>query len=129
MNRDSTDNRDTSVQNLRDEQYSHANNQQVENSRLNQINTVVNVIDKGTKTSMTPTPLYILFFLFQSLLYTYVFIREYSYWSRNPVATATSAFAVFTSIVMIVGVLTVCFTSSRSTSKYIFVFFIYKSFF
>jgi hypothetical protein len=30
---------------------------------------------------------------------------------------------VFTSIVMIVGVLTVCFTSSRSTSKYIFVFF------
>jgi hypothetical protein len=70
MNRDSTDNRDTPVQNLRDEQYSHANNQQVENSRLNQINTVVNVIDKGTKTSMTPTPLYILFFLFQSLLYT-----------------------------------------------------------
>jgi hypothetical protein len=63
MNRDSTDNNDISVQNLSDEQYPHASNQQVNNSRENQINSggVNDIIVKKKHTPMTPTPLYIFF--------------------------------------------------------------------
>ncbi|CAF3755537.1 unnamed protein product [Rotaria sp. Silwood1] len=42
---------------------------------------------------------------------------EYSCWSRHRTATAVSAFAIFTSIVMIIGVLIVCFTSPKRTSE------------
>jgi hypothetical protein len=44
-----------------------------------------------------------------------VFIREYSCWSRHRNATAVGEFVVFTSIVVVVGILTVCFTSPKPT--------------
>jgi hypothetical protein len=46
-----------------------------------------------------------------------VFIREYSCWLTHPIATAVGAFVVFTNIAMLIGVLTVCFTSAKPTSK------------
>ncbi len=61
-------NGDISVENLTDEQNSHVNNQEVENSRQNQSNSeqIASIINIKLKTPMNPTPLYIFFLSSQS---------------------------------------------------------------
>ncbi|CAF3938924.1 unnamed protein product [Rotaria sp. Silwood1] len=87
-------NDNTAIEHSLDKQHFHVNNLQVENSTV-----IMKMNSKLKKTPMVPTPL------------------EYSCWSRHRTATAVSAFAIFTSIVMIIGVLIVCFTSPKRTSE------------
>jgi hypothetical protein len=49
-----------------------------------------------------------------------ILIREYSCWSRHPTVTAVGAFSVFTSLVIVVGVLTVWFTTKETSMFAVF---------
>jgi hypothetical protein len=49
-----------------------------------------------------------------------ILIREYSCWSRHPTARAVCAFSVFTSLAMVVGVLTVWFTTKATSMFFVF---------
>ncbi len=114
---------DISVENVTDEQNPNVNDQEVENSRQNQSNSeqTANIINIKLKTPMNPTPLYIFFFF--CLIHhnmNNILIREYSYWSTHPTETAVCAFSVFTSLVMVVGVLTICFTTKTTSMFFVF---------
>jgi hypothetical protein len=43
------------------------------------------------------------------------FIREYSWQSRHPIATAVITFALFTGAAIVVGILTICFTQPKKS--------------
>ena len=114
---------DISVENVTDERNRNVNDQEVENSRQNQSNSeqTANIIHIKLKTPMNPTPLYIFFFF--CLIHhnmNNILIREYSYWSTHPTETAVCAFSVFTSLVMVVGVLTICFTTKATSMCSVF---------
>ena len=52
-----------------------------------------------------------------------ILIREYSCWSRwsrHRTATRVCAFSVFTCLVMVVGVLTICFTAKKTSMFFVF---------
>jgi len=120
-----------SVGNLLDEQHAHAKNQQVKNSTQNQSNSekIFNITNNKMKTTMPRTFLYIFFFFFLNHhTINTIFTREYSWCSTHQTATAVGAAALFTCIIMIIGILTVCFTSPKDRSMFFF-FLIYKSFF
>ena len=67
---------------------------------------------------MHPTPLYI-FFLFSMIMQICAFVltREYSCWSTYPVATAVGFYLLSILGMTITGVLVVCFTAAKRTSK------------
>ncbi|CAF4123640.1 unnamed protein product [Rotaria sp. Silwood2] len=101
MSEYSMNNDDISVKHLLTEQNPRIDNDQRENSIQNRSNSArfVNVADKIKKPTMIPTPL------------------EYSCWSRYRSATVAGAFSMFTIIAMVIGVLTVYFTSPKLTGK------------
>ncbi len=114
---------DISVENVTDEQNPNVNDQEVENSRQDQSNSeqTANIINIKLKTPMNPTSVYIFFFycLIHHIMNN-VLIRKYSYWSTHPTETAVCAFSVFTSLVMVVGVLTVWFTTKEASMFFVF---------
>ena len=68
MNEISVDNGGMSTEHSLGEQHPHVDDDQHENSIQNQSNAAesANVTEKKKKSPMTPTPLYIIFFSFQS---------------------------------------------------------------
>jgi hypothetical protein len=50
----------------------------------------------------------------------HILIREYSCWSTHPIATAVCVVSVFTSLVMVVGILTVFFTTKETSMFFVF---------
>jgi hypothetical protein len=117
-------NGDISVEPLSDEHNSDVNNQEVKNLTSNQLNSeeTTKVINEVNVSPMNPTPLYIFFFfsLFIHHKMNNILIRKYSCWSTHPIATAVCAFSVFTSIAMVVGVLTVLFTTKETSMFFVF---------
>ncbi|CAF1332755.1 unnamed protein product [Rotaria sp. Silwood1] len=105
MNENFTDDHAILVENSFAAQHRHVGNEQRENSTQNQFNSAEGtMVTNKTKVSpMTPTPL------------------EFSCWSRHRSSIAVGAFAVFTIIAITIGVLTVCFTSSKATGMFFFI--------
>jgi hypothetical protein len=93
-------NGEISVKRLSDEQNADVKNQETKNSAPDQTNSeeTANIHHKMNN----------------------ILIREYSCWSRHPIATAVGAFSVFTSLVMVVGVLTVYFTTKEASMFFVF---------
>ncbi len=115
-------NGEISVEHLSDEQNSDVNNQEVKNSTSDQLNSEerTKVINEVKVSPKNPTPLYIFFFPLIHHKINNILIREYSCWSRYQTVTAVGAFSVFTSLVMVVGVLTVWFTTKETSMFFVF---------
>ncbi|CAF0801365.1 unnamed protein product [Rotaria sp. Silwood1] len=105
MNENSMNNDAISVGHLHAEQYPHADNEQRENftqnrSNLTRFANVTNEINKSL------------------IVLTYL---EYSYWSQHRSSIAKNAFAIFTIVIMAIGILIVCFTSPKVTGMFFFI--------
>jgi hypothetical protein len=116
-------NSEISIERLSDEQNSNVNNQEMKNSIPNLSNSqkTTHVINVVNASPMNRTPLYIFFlFFFIDHKMNNILIREYSCWSRHRTATAVWAFLVFTSLVIVVVVLTVWFTTKKTSMFFVF---------
>jgi hypothetical protein len=114
---------DISVENRTDEQNPNVGNPKVENSIPNLSNSeeTTHVINVVNASPMNRTPLYIFFlFFFIDHKMNNILIREYSCWSRHRTATAVWAFLVFTSLVIVVVVLAVWFTTKKTSMFFVF---------
>jgi hypothetical protein len=115
-------NGEISVELLSDEQNSDVNNQKVKNSTSDQLNSEerTKVINEVAVSPKNPTHSYIFFFFVIHYKMNNILIREYSCWSRHPTVTGLGAFSVFTSLVIVVGVLTVWFTTKETSMFLVF---------
>ena len=98
-----------------------------ENSIQNHLNTLesIKVVNNMKTLSSPPTPLYTFFFFFAMIIIEGMFFfREYSYCSTHPTTAAVSAFALFTSLAIAIGVLVVCLTLAKPPGKFLsFIYF------
>jgi hypothetical protein len=115
-------NGEISVERLSDEQNADVNNQEMKNSAPDQTNSeeTTHVINVVKASPMNPKLMYIFFFSLIHHKINNILIREYSCWSRYPTVTAVGVFSVFTSLVMVVGVLTVWFTTKETSMFFVF---------
>ncbi|CAF1519485.1 unnamed protein product [Rotaria sp. Silwood1] len=105
MNENSMDNNTILVEHSSTEQGPHVNKERHEKSTQNESISakMATVTNKKQKTPIIPTPL------------------EYSCWSRHRSSTAAGAFAVFTVVAMVIGILTVRFTSPQAIGMLFFI--------